>query len=47
MPEEFTVTPYQVSGEIDYDVLVERFGTKKIDDSMLKRLSKYGRSTQC
>lgn len=42
MPEEFTVTPYQVSGEIDYDVLVERFGTKKIDDSMLKRLSKYG-----
>lgn len=42
MKEEFEVTPYKVTGEIDYDVLVERFGTKKIDDAMLARLSKYG-----
>jgi tryptophanyl-tRNA synthetase len=42
MAEDFTVTPYQVSGEIDYDELVVRFGTKKIDQHLLKRLSKYG-----
>ncbi|MDH4123208.1 MAG: tryptophan--tRNA ligase [Thermoplasmata archaeon] len=42
MAEDFTVTPYQVTGEIDYDELVERFGTKKIDNALLRRLSKYG-----
>ena len=42
MTKEFEVTPYKVSGEIDYDVLIERFGTKRIDDAMLRRLSKYG-----
>jgi tryptophanyl-tRNA synthetase len=42
MPEEFTVTPYKVTGEIDYDVLTERFGTKRIDEQLLARLAKYG-----
>jgi tryptophanyl-tRNA synthetase len=42
MKEDFVVTPYKVSGEVDYDVLVERFGTKKIDAALLKRLEKYG-----
>lgn len=42
MPEEFIVTPYEVSGEIDYDALVERFGTKRIDEPLLKRLGSYG-----
>lgn len=42
MNQEFEVTPYKVTGEIDYDVLIERFGTKKIDEGMLKRLSRYG-----
>ncbi len=42
MTPEFEVTPYKVTGEIDYDVLIERFGTKRIDDAMLKRLSEYG-----
>ncbi|OGS42972.1 MAG: tryptophan--tRNA ligase [Euryarchaeota archaeon RBG_13_57_23] len=42
MPEEFVVTPYQVTGEIDYDLLIQKFGTKKIDDGLLKRLGKYG-----
>jgi len=42
MTNEFEVTPYRVSGEIDYDVLIERFGTKRIDEAMLKRLSRYG-----
>jgi len=42
MNQEFVVTPYKVSGDVDYDVLVERFGTKKIDDALRERLSKYG-----
>jgi len=42
MAEDFTVTPYEVSGEIDYDELITRFGTKKIDEELLKRLSKFG-----
>jgi tryptophanyl-tRNA synthetase len=42
MAEDFIVTPYQVSGDIDYDELVKRFGTKKIDSNLLKRISKHG-----
>jgi tryptophanyl-tRNA synthetase len=42
MAEEFTVTPYKVTGDVDYDVLVERFGTKRIDEELLARLAKYG-----
>lgn len=42
MAEDFTVTPYQVSGEIDYDELTTRFGTKKIDSALLKRIAKHG-----
>lgn len=42
MNSEFTVTPWEVTGEIDYDLLVEKFGTRKIDDALLERLSTYG-----
>jgi len=42
MEGDFKVTPWEVSGEIDYDLLIERFGTKKIDELMLDRLAKYG-----
>ncbi|HIJ17676.1 MAG TPA: tryptophan--tRNA ligase [Thermoplasmata archaeon] len=42
MNNEFVVTPYGVSGEVDYDVLIQRFGTKRIDEPLLKRISKYG-----
>jgi len=42
MENGFTVTPWEVTGEIDYDLLVQKFGTKKIDEEMLSRLSKYG-----
>lgn len=42
MNNEFIVTPWEVTGEIDYDLLIERFGTKRIDNEMLERLSKYG-----
>ena len=42
MEKDFKVTPWEVTGDIDYDELVVRFGTKRIDDDMLVRLSKYG-----
>ena len=42
MPEEFTVTPWEVKGEIDYDLLMQKFGTSPIDDALMERLSTYG-----
>ena len=42
MAEDFTVTPWKVTGEIDYDLLQKKFGTVPIDDGLLKRLEKYG-----
>jgi tryptophanyl-tRNA synthetase len=41
MPQEFTVTPWEVKGEVDYEKLVERFGTQLIDDALLKRLRRH------
>jgi len=40
--EEFVVTPWEVSGKVDYDKLVERFGTERVDEALLKRMAKYG-----
>lgn len=42
MADDFKVTPWEVTGEIDYDLLAEKFGTTAIDDKLLARLSKYG-----
>jgi tryptophanyl-tRNA synthetase len=42
MNEGFEVTPYKVTGDIDYDELVERFGTKMIDEALMKRLARHG-----
>ncbi len=42
MGPEFKVTPWEVSGDIDYDILVERFGTSHIDESLKDRLAGYG-----
>ncbi|MEM2123364.1 MAG: tryptophan--tRNA ligase [Candidatus Bathyarchaeia archaeon] len=38
---EMTVTPWEVSGEIDYAKLVEQFGTQLITDDLLKGLRRY------
>lgn len=38
--EKSAVTPWEVTGEVDYDRVVREFGVQKIDDSMLKRLEK-------
>ena len=35
------VTPYEVSGEINYDKLVKEFGVRKIDETMLGEIKKY------
>lgn len=42
MADDFKVTPWEVTGDIDYDLLAERFGTSAIDDKLLTRLKKYG-----
>ena len=42
MADSFNVTPWEVTGEIDYDLLQKKFGTTPIDDKILNRLSKYG-----
>ncbi|HSV42333.1 MAG TPA: tryptophan--tRNA ligase [Methanomassiliicoccales archaeon] len=39
---DFKVTPWEVTGDIDYDELVVRFGTKAIDQSLLDRIASYG-----
>ena len=35
---DFAVTPWGVSGEIDYDRLIERFGTERITDGLRARV---------
>ncbi|MBI1935035.1 tryptophan--tRNA ligase [Candidatus Woesearchaeota archaeon] len=41
MANDFTVTPWEVSGEIDYDSLIREFGVKPLDDKLLERLEKH------
>lgn len=35
--EEFTVTPYTVEGEVDYEKLLERFGAERLTDEQIER----------
>lgn len=37
---EFIVTPWTVEGEVDYNKLVEKFGTNLIDDKLMERFIK-------
>ncbi|MDH5362911.1 MAG: tryptophan--tRNA ligase [Aigarchaeota archaeon] len=39
--EEMVVTPWEVRGEIDYDRLIQEFGTEKITDELLARIKKH------
>lgn len=43
MVEESKVTPWDVSGKIDYERLVKEFGIKKIDSAILKKLESHGK----
>ena len=36
--DEFEVSPWNASGKIDYDKLIERFGTQKLENSLLEEL---------
>ncbi len=40
MAEEFTVTPWEVSGQVNYDKLIQQFGTKRIDDGIREKLKR-------
>ncbi len=42
--DDFTVTPWEVSGKVDYDKLVQQFGTKRIDDALRERMKKISSS---
>lgn len=37
---DFKVTPWEVEGEVDYDKLIEEFGTSPLTDDILKRMEK-------
>ena len=37
--EEFTVTPWEVNGEVDYDKLVKRFGVLPLSEKIKKKLA--------
>ncbi|MHA2366276.1 MAG: tryptophan--tRNA ligase [Candidatus Hodarchaeales archaeon] len=39
--EDFVVTPWEVSGKVDYDRLIQQFGTTHIDQDLLKRIRKH------
>ena len=39
--EEMIVTPWEVSGEIDYSKLIEQFGTQPLNEQLLDRMKKY------
>lgn len=41
MPKNYTVTPWEVSGEVDYGKLVKEFGTELITDKLLERIKKH------
>ncbi len=38
---DFTVTPWEVKGNIDYDRLIKKFGVEKIDKDLLSRIKKH------
>ncbi|MDO8556447.1 MAG: tryptophan--tRNA ligase [Nanoarchaeota archaeon] len=39
--EEFSVTPYDVKGSVDYDRLIKEFGLQQITEEQLKRLQPH------
>jgi tryptophanyl-tRNA synthetase len=39
--EKMIVTPWTVSGSIDYSKLIEEFGTQPLTDTLLKKIKKY------
>jgi tryptophanyl-tRNA synthetase len=38
---KFVVTPWEVKGDVDYDKLVERFGTELVNQRLINRIKKH------
>ena len=38
--EEMIVTPWKVTGKMDYDKLIVQFGTQPLTDELLERIKK-------
>ena len=41
MVEEFKVTPWEVSGVVDYEKLIKQFGTQHLNDALIERIKKH------
>jgi len=41
LPENFVVTPWEVTGDIDYERLIEMFGTQKIDSKIISKFVEH------
>src|SRR3990167_2110933 len=41
MDKKMTVTPWEVSGDIDYSKIMKEFGISKIDDKLLQRIKEH------
>jgi len=41
MKKEFNVTPWEVTGSVDYDKLIKEFGTQNLDNNILNRIKKH------
>ncbi len=39
--DDFTVTPWNVEGDIDYEKLIKRFGTQKITPELISKIDKF------
>jgi len=39
--KNFVVTPWEVSGNVDYNRLIKEFGTERIDEKLLNRIKKH------
>jgi tryptophanyl-tRNA synthetase len=39
--DDMVVTPWNVSGDVDYDRLIQRFGTKPISEEILSRIKRH------
>ncbi|MBI2042978.1 tryptophan--tRNA ligase [Candidatus Pacearchaeota archaeon] len=39
--DEFSVTPWEVRGNIDYEKLIKKFGVEKLNDKILARIKKH------
>ena len=42
---EFKITPWEVEGEIDYNKVIEKFGTQPIDSQIIEKLSENRRGS--